>query len=125
MNRRIYGLLLVLTIVATVGGLLTLIPWPAASYPNVLGYRSLCTFAPAATFFCFAIAGTSCVLRASAVKRRAAAGKTVVHAGAVAVVALLFVAAIGFSIRFGAVKRTYTDGDAGATVATANRDTGR
>lgn len=121
MNKKLYGVLLILTIVATVGGILTLIPWPSASYPNVLGYRSLCTFAPAATFFCFAIAGTSCVIRASLVKRRAIAGRAVVRAAPVVVVALLYFTAIGFTVWFGLVKSTYTDGASGATVTMVHR----
>lgn len=71
MNKTAYAILLGLSIIATVGGILTLIPNPGATYPNILGYRSLCTYAPAATVYCFLIAGLSCFARASFVKRRA------------------------------------------------------
>lgn len=57
--------LLGLSALAALGALLTLMPWPGASSPNLWGYSSLCTFAPAATCFCAAVAGASCVLRAS------------------------------------------------------------
>lgn len=116
MNKRLYTVLLVVTIAATVGGVLTLIPWPQASYPNILGYRSLCTFAPAATLYCFAIAGVSCVFRASLVKRKAYAGKPVVKALPIVVVTLLFATAIASTIWFGLVKSQYFDGSSGPTV---------
>jgi hypothetical protein len=68
MHRLSYRLLILFTVLATLGGLLTLLPRAAASYPNLIGYSSLCTFAPAATFYCFFLAGLSCVIRATFVK---------------------------------------------------------
>ncbi|RKX76224.1 MAG: hypothetical protein DRP87_12465 [Spirochaetes bacterium] len=65
-----YRILLLLTIIATIAGLMTLMPRSAASYPNILGYKSLCTFTPAGTFFCFFIAGSSCFIRSTFVKDR-------------------------------------------------------
>lgn len=62
---KAYRPLLGLSLAAALGALLTLLPWPGASSPNLWGYSSLCTFAPAATLFCAAIAGISCVVRAS------------------------------------------------------------
>ena len=117
MNTRAYAALLILTIVATVGGILTLIPWQGASYENVLGYRSLCTFAPAATLYCFAIAGASCIVRASLVKRRALFGKPVFKTPAVAVVAVFLVLALAATGWFISVKRQYTDGTTTPTVS--------
>lgn len=61
----IYKGLLAFTIVASLGGVLTLIPWDSASQANILGYYSLCTFAPAATVFCFFAAALSCTIRAA------------------------------------------------------------
>lgn len=119
MNTKSYSILLVVTIVATVGGVLTLIPSAAASYPNVLGYRSLCTFAPAATLYCFAIAGASCVVRASLVKRKALYGKPVVKPAAVAVVSAVLVLAVAATVWFVAVKSTYTDGQSAPTATEA------
>lgn len=117
MNKTAYTFLFVLTIVATVGGILTLIPWPNASYPNVLGYRSLCTFAPAASLYCFLIAGVSCFIRASLVKDQdGSAGQRLrrhgKHLVPLAVVALLAVAA---TFWFTSVKSQYPDGEGGAT----------
>jgi hypothetical protein len=51
---------------------LTLVPNPAASWPNILGYRSLCTFAPAATACCGLLAGITCLVRSRLVSVRAA-----------------------------------------------------
>ena len=103
-----YGALIALSFLATIGGILTLIPNAAASYPNILGYRSLCTFTPAATFFCFGIAGTSCVVRASLVKRAAMAGKPVFRKPAVAVVAIILALGIASTVWFVSVKSQYT-----------------
>ncbi|NBC30901.1 MAG: hypothetical protein GVY29_13030 [Spirochaetes bacterium] len=112
-----YVILLVLTIVATVGGVLTLIPWPNASYPNVLGYKSLCTFAPAATLFCFAIAGLSCYFRASLVKDQggSAGDRLRRHGMSLAPIALLLILAVGATVWFLVVKGQYPDGESSAT----------
>lgn len=67
-----YGALLAVSALASLGALLTLLPNPGASWPNILGYKSLCTFAPGATFACALIAGCACMLRARLVKRTAA-----------------------------------------------------
>lgn len=117
MNMKAYGGLLILTIAAAVGGVLTLIPAAGASYENVLGYRSLCTFAPAATLYCFAIAGASCVVRASLVKRKAQFGKPVFRAPAIVVVAVTLVLALAATGWFVTVKRQYTDGTTTPTVS--------
>ena len=53
------GLSLIFSILAVV----TLVPSPAASKPNVLGYRSVCSFAPAATALCGLLAGITCTVR--------------------------------------------------------------
>lgn len=119
MNSRLYVVLLLVSLVAAVGGILTLIPAAGASYPNILGYRSLCTFAPAATLFCFTIAGATCVVRASLVKRRAMFGKPVFRPAPIAVVALLFVLAIAATGWFISVKSNYTDGASTPTTVTS------
>jgi len=59
-----YSVLLMISALWMIGGFLTLLPNGAASKPNILGYFSLCTFAPAATLFCFAGAAVTCLLRA-------------------------------------------------------------
>ncbi len=118
MNMKLYAGLLSLTILSAIGGVLTLLPVPGASYPNVLGYRSLCTFAPAATLFCFLIAGTSCVIRASLVKRRAfSGGKAVVRIVPVVVMSFILLFAVASTLWFGSVKSRYPDSETHATIA--------
>jgi hypothetical protein len=119
MNARIYAVLLLVTILCGVGGVLTMIPASGASYPNVLGYRSLCTFAPAATLYCFAIAGTVCILRASFVKRAAYNdGKPVFKPGAIVVVLVVLILAIASHAWVVGVKADYTDGGTAPTEQT-------
>lgn len=65
-----YAPLLALTKLFTLAAAATLIPWPSASWPNILGYSSLCTFAPGATFACGLLAGITCTPRARLVRRR-------------------------------------------------------
>ena len=117
LNIKAYIALLLVSMVAGVGGVLTLIPAAGATYENLLGYRSLCTFAPAASLFCFFIAGTSCVIRASFVKRKATFGTPVVRKGPVIVVAFVLVLAIASTGWFIAVDSQYQDGTTSATMA--------
>ena len=115
-NTKAYTALLVVSLVATVGAVLTLIPASGASYPNLFGYRSLCTFAPAASLYCATIAGASCVIRASLVKRRAYTGGTSqFRLVPIVVVAVLLAGAIASNAWFISVKSEYTDGTSVAT----------
>ncbi|MBU0934734.1 MAG: hypothetical protein KKI09_04925 [Spirochaetes bacterium] len=65
-----YRPLLVLTTLFSLAALAALLPWPWASWPNIMGYRSLCTFAPGASFACALLAGITCTLRARLVRHR-------------------------------------------------------
>lgn len=106
-----YAVLLLVTVVAAAGGVVTLLPAAGASYPNILGYRSLCTFAPAASLYCFLIAGVTCALRATLVKRRRIYGKTIVNKGAMVFLAIVLAAAVASTAWFIVEKRTYTQAD--------------
>ena len=66
-----YGALLGLSGAFAAAAVATLVPNPAASWENVLGYKSLCTFAPIATAACAFLAGATCVARARLVGPRA------------------------------------------------------
>jgi hypothetical protein len=57
-----YGILLGLTIISALLAVTTLIP-AGTNPPSVLGYRSLCVWAPWSTLILAALAGTSCKLR--------------------------------------------------------------
>jgi uncharacterized protein with FMN-binding domain len=67
----VYWAMLALSLAFSVLAVVTLIPNPAASKPNVLGYRSVCSFAPAATALCGLLAGITCTLRNRTASRRA------------------------------------------------------
>ncbi len=116
MNTRLYFVLMLVTIICAVGGVLTLIPAPGASYANLLGYRSLCTFAPAATLYCFLAAGITCVLRASLVKRAGySGGKPVFKPAPIVVLVVVLGLAIASTIWFVNVKSQYTDATTAVT----------
>ena len=48
----------VTTVILAVGAVATLIPYSGASKDNVMGYKSLCTFAPVSTVIMLFIANT-------------------------------------------------------------------
>jgi hypothetical protein len=117
MNKPLYAALLLLTILAAAGGVVTLWPREAASYPNLFGYRSLCTFAPAASLFCFAAAGVSCFLRASLAKESSgSAGQRMArHFRSILPIALVLLLALGATVWYAAVKARYVDASTEAT----------
>lgn len=117
MNKKLYSFLLLISLLATVGGMLTLMPRSAASYPNILGYSSLCTFAPAATFYCFFIAGLSCFIRASFVKDQlgTAGERFHNHRKALFIPGFLLAAALSSTYFFMQVKILYIDGSTAAS----------
>jgi uncharacterized protein with FMN-binding domain len=95
-----YYALLGVTIAFTVLAIVTLLPNPGASKPNVLGYRSVCPFAPSASALCGLLAGITCTLRNRLVSRRASSARYAPpFAPLAAAVALLAVAVI-FTVRF-------------------------
>ncbi|HOX47799.1 MAG TPA: hypothetical protein PLG14_01340 [Spirochaetales bacterium] len=94
-NPRAYGALLGLSGLFALGAVLTLLPNPGASWENVLGYRSLCAFAPIATALCALLAGATCVLRARLFGPRAGDRRS--WAAPVAV-GLVLLAVIAFSV---------------------------
>jgi hypothetical protein len=55
--------MLILTILFTLAGLITLFPSASASKTSFLGYNALCTFSPISTIILFVLAGTSCKIR--------------------------------------------------------------
>jgi uncharacterized membrane protein (UPF0136 family) len=119
MKKGLYAFLLAITILATAGGVVTLIPREAASYPSILGYRSVCTFAPAATLFCFAVAGVSCFLRASLAKETSGTPRQRMsrHFRAIVPIALVVLLGLGSTVWYAVVKVRYSDA---ATRATAH-----
>lgn len=64
-----YTALLALSGLFALGAILTLLPFPGAPWPNIMGYSSLCPFAPGATFGCALLAALTCTIRARLVRR--------------------------------------------------------
>lgn len=118
MHRVSYKLLLLFTILATVGGIITMLPRQAASYPNVVYYLSVCTYAPAATAWCFLLAGLSCFIRGTFIKDQSgsASERFRRHAKSLIPLGLLLIAALFFHVRYLNIKAQYTDTAASATV---------
>ena len=58
-----YRALLALTVLLTLAALVTVMPNAAASKPSLLGYKSICSFAPVATVVLLIAAGLVCVIR--------------------------------------------------------------
>jgi uncharacterized protein with FMN-binding domain len=105
-----YYAMIGLSLVAALLAVITLLPNPAASKPNVLGYRSVCSFAPASSALLGLLAGASCTIRNRRVSRRAASARyqplIVPIAAAVALLAVFLAAGIHFltiQSRFGSV----------------------
>lgn len=117
MNKTVYRILLIITVLAFAGGVVTLIPRAGASYPNVFGYKSVCTFAPAASFFCFFIAGMCCFLRATFIRDREGSSKERFrsHAKSLVPVILVLAFAVGLTFWFTSIKSQYPDETTSAT----------
>ena len=58
-----YKIFMIITLVLTVSGLITLLPYNGASKSSMLGYMALCSFAPVSTLIFFILAGLSCKIR--------------------------------------------------------------
>ena len=104
-----YWALLGLTIAFTIAGIVTMIPNTAAPKPNVLGYRSVCSFAPAASALCGLLAGMTCTIRNRWVSRRASAKRFQPPILPVAIGILLLTLAAVFGIRFGVAQARFGD----------------
>jgi uncharacterized protein with FMN-binding domain len=110
MNERqppAYYALIGLSLAFSLLAVATLLPNPSASKPNVLGYRSACTFAPAATALCGLAAGITCMLRNRLVSARRAATRFQPPFVAVFVLGALIAVAAVFGARFAATQSRY------------------
>jgi uncharacterized protein with FMN-binding domain len=102
-----YVALLGLTIVLTILAVITLLPSPGASKPNVLGYRSVCSYAPAATALCGLAAGFTCTLRNRLVSRLRASRRYAPLFAPVGVSLALIAVAVVFGVRFARVQSRF------------------
>jgi uncharacterized protein with FMN-binding domain len=102
-----YWALLALSLAFSILALVTLIPDTAAVKPNVLGYRSVCSFAPAATALCGVLAGITCTLRNRLFSRRASSMRYRPLIIPVGVGIILLALALIFGIRFAAAQSRF------------------
>ncbi len=96
-----YWAMLGLSLAFSILAVVTLLPHPAAAKPNVLGYRSVCSFAPTATLLCGVLAGLTCTIRNRRFSRGAASARYRPLFVPVGVGVLLLAGALVFGIRFG------------------------
>jgi uncharacterized protein with FMN-binding domain len=96
-----YRAMLVLTIALSILAIVTMLPSPGASKPNVLGYRSVCSFAPAASALCGLLAGITCTLRNRLASRLAASRRWAPLFAPVGVSIVLVAITVVFAVSFG------------------------
>lgn len=115
-----YIAMLAATIVLSLLAIITLLPSPGASKPNVLGYRSVCSFAPAASALCGLVAGICCTIRRRRFSRTASSARYAPLFVPVGVSLILLVIAGIFTVRFVRVQSRFvaviekTQGEGGA-----------
>jgi uncharacterized protein with FMN-binding domain len=95
-----YWALLGLTTALAVLAVVTMLPNPGAAKPNVLGYRSVCSFAPAASALCGLLAGLTCTIRNRRFSANAASMRYRPLILPIAVGLLLLALAVVFGLRF-------------------------
>lgn len=133
MNERqptAYFALIGLSLAFSVLAVVTLVPNPNASKPNVLGYRSVCSFAPAATALCGIFAGITCIIRNRFVSARRASTRFQPPFVAVIVLGGLIAVAAVFGARFAAAQSRFSaiieqTGPAGASFSSLDDGTRR
>lgn len=94
---RAYSALLALSGLFALAALLTLVPNPTAHWPNAVGYRSLCTFAPVSTAVCALLAAATCTVRARFFKQTTHRGWQIPVLAGVLLIALLTFSSIQYA----------------------------
>ncbi len=128
-QKPVYYALLGLSAAISALAVVTLIPNAAASKPNVLGYRSVCSFAPAATALCALATGIVCLIRNRLFSARAASARYQPPIAIAAVAAAAITVAAVFGARFGraqadfgsVIRRTAVSGAAFTALADGTR----
>lgn len=115
-KHALYGPLLALSAFFALGAALTLVPFRGASWENLLGYKSLCTFTPIATAACALLAGLTCIIRARFFGPQARYRKPWIIPVMV-VIALTLVIAIFLPVYFNTKAKYQNDASSGATEA--------
>jgi uncharacterized protein with FMN-binding domain len=115
----LYYALLGLTLAFSALLVITLLPNAAAAKPNVLGYRSVCSFAPAASALCGLLAGITCTIRNRRFSRNASSARYSPLILPIFVAVVLLAVAAVFGIRFGVAQSRF-----GAVIARTNAAAG-
>jgi uncharacterized protein with FMN-binding domain len=110
-----------MTIVFSLLAVVTMLPNPAASKPNVLGYRSVCSFAPAASALCGLLAGVTCTIRNRRLSKAASSARYKPLILPIGVAVILVAIAAVFGARFGAAQTRFAAVIAKAEVKAAMR----
>lgn len=110
-SKKSYSGMLALSGLFAAATVITLIPSSAAPWANILGYKSICSFAPISTAVCAFLAGASCTLRARLVGPRRGEKRSWV---APLAIALVLAAVVGLSIP--AYRRAVADASSGASL---------
>jgi uncharacterized protein with FMN-binding domain len=125
-ESKAYWGLLGLTTAFAILAVVTMLPNPGASKPNVFGYRSVCSFAPAASALCGLLAGLTCTIRNRRFSASAASMKYRPLILPIGLAVVLLAIAVVFGVRFISAESRFgsviskTETRAGAFNALAN-----
>jgi uncharacterized protein with FMN-binding domain len=101
-----YGML-ALSLAFSILAVVTMLPNPGAAKPNVLGYRSVCSFAPAASALCGLLAGVTCTIRNRRFSKSSASARYRPLILPISVAVLLLAVTAVFGIRFGVAQSRF------------------
>ena len=62
-KQPMYAIMLLLTVLCTLGAISTMLPQESVSTISLLGYKAHCPFAPVSTLLCLLLAGACCKIR--------------------------------------------------------------
>jgi energy-converting hydrogenase Eha subunit C len=67
-KQPMYSIMLLTTVLCTLGAISTMLPQESVSKISLLGYKAHCPFSPVSTLLCLLLAGVSCKIRAKKYK---------------------------------------------------------
>lgn len=103
-----YKALIGVSALCTLLAVITLLPGTGAVKPNILGYRSVCSFAPAATAVCALLAGICCTLRNRLVSRKASSMRYKPPILPIGLALILIAIAVASGLSHGAAQASFT-----------------
>ena len=72
-KQPMYTIMLLLTVLCTLGAISTMLPQESVSKISLLGYKAHCPFAPVSTILCLFLAGACCKIRVKKFKSHGSA----------------------------------------------------